>query len=119
MSEPPDPLDAATRRIQIARFCLNGEFSGAAVAETYYAMMDLIRGALRRRDIQAKTHSGLETLFFKQFVDGGPISRDTHQTFVHAYEARWRWHYRFVEPNPETVERYLGTTTVLMDRLEV
>jgi len=119
MSEFPDPFDAATRQIQAARFCLDGDFPGVAVAETYYAMMDLIRGALRRRDIQAKTHSGLETLFFKHFVKAGPISRDTHRTFVYAYEARWRWHYRFVEPNPETVERYLDTTTVLMDRLEV
>jgi len=53
-------------------------------------MADLLRGTLRQKGIKAKTHSGLETLFFKHFVDGGPISRDTHQTFVHAYEARWR-----------------------------
>ncbi|PSQ72528.1 MAG: hypothetical protein BRD31_00505 [Bacteroidetes bacterium QH_2_64_26] len=117
MSELPDPFDAATRRIQAARLCLDKDFPGVAVAETYYAMMDLIRGALRRKDIQAKTHSGLETLFFKQFVDGGPISRDTHQTFVHTYEARWRWHYRFVEPNRETVERYLDTAMRLLDAL--
>lgn len=119
MSELPDPFDAATRRIQAARFCLDGDFPGVAVAETYYAMMDLIRGALRRRDIQAKTHSGLETLFFKHFVDAGPISKKVHQTFVHAYEARWRWHYRFVEPDRETVEHYLDATTSLVTQLEM
>ena len=119
MNDSSNTFNAAGRRIQAARFCIEGNFPGVAVAETYYAMADIVRSALQRKGVEPKTHSGLETLFFKRFVDEGPISRNTHQTFVHAYEARWRWHYRFVEPDQETVERYLDATTSLMNQLEV
>lgn len=117
MSKPTNHFEAAQRRIQAVRFCIESDFTGVAVAETYYAMADLIRGALRRKDVEGKTHAGFETLFYKRFVDGGPISKDLHQAFVHAYEARWRWHYRFAEPERETVEHYLDTATTLIDRL--
>lgn len=117
MTDAVDFFDAARRRIRAAQYCMDGAFRGVAVAETYYAMADVVRGALRRKNVRPKTHSGLETLFYKQFVDDGPIAKSLHKTFVHTYEARWRWHYRSVEPSRETVEEYLDAATTLLDRL--
>jgi uncharacterized protein (UPF0332 family) len=64
-------MERAVGRLAGARDALANGHADLAVSAAYYAMLYAARAALSERDLYAKTHSGVWSLFSGQFVDGG------------------------------------------------
>jgi uncharacterized protein (UPF0332 family) len=61
-------MDRAEERLAGARTALREGFGWLAVGAAYYAMLYAARAALSEEDRYAKSHSGVWTLFQREFV---------------------------------------------------
>lgn len=93
MSDPEPYLEEAEGRIKAARTLLHGEFYSDAVSRAYYSIYNAAKAALHSRNKDAKTHSGLISLFSQEFVKTGEIEVEAGKAISHVEEQREKADY--------------------------
>jgi uncharacterized protein (UPF0332 family) len=66
----------ARERLAGARSAARAGFGSLAVGAAYYAMLYAARAALSEQELNAKTHSGVWTLFRRTFVTSGRLDAE-------------------------------------------
>ncbi len=69
-------LQKAEESIAAARVLIENDFYGNAISTIYYAAFHAVNALLINNELNPKTHSGVKSLFHKEFVFSGKVSRD-------------------------------------------
>lgn len=80
----------------------------STVNRIYYAMFYAVSGLLLTKDLSSAKHSGVMSLFNKEFVNEGHVSKETGRFYNEMFEFRQKADYRdLVEFKREEVSRWL------------
>ena len=89
-------MAGAEERLAMARDLIATRHAAGAISAAYYAMLYAARAALSERDLHAKTHSGVWTLFSKELVASGQVSERLRRAAGRAQELREAGDYEAV-----------------------
>ncbi len=66
-------MEIAERRLEAARYLYQGEYNEAAITRTYFALFAAAKGLLLTKDVEPKTHKGLNAMLGLHFVKRGAL----------------------------------------------
>jgi uncharacterized protein (UPF0332 family) len=96
----------------------NGKLRGA-LNRVYYAMFYATLALLASRQLTASKHSGVISLFHKEFVKTGIVSPETAKFFDIAFDLRNKIDYReFVVPDESVVHELLKESAIFIQAVE-
>jgi uncharacterized protein (UPF0332 family) len=81
-------MASARERLEHARVSLAAGFPSGAVSSAYYAMLYAARAALSEEERNAKTHSGVWSLFGEVFVASGRLDPELAAAAQQAQQLR-------------------------------
>ena len=113
-------MEMAREALQAARLALSEHLYADAVSRAYYAMLDAARAALSERDLYAKTHRGLWSLFSESFVKSGEVDGAWSGRAEKARNLREGGDYGAKRPAPEAateVVQWAGEFVAEIERL--
>lgn len=101
-----------------AVYCQVGQRFEASVNRSYYCILDCLRALLYEKEIQAKTHAGVQTKFREFFIKTGIFDQEMNHHLTAVFELREAGDYDFsmsVEEADgkfciEVAERFLNET---------
>ena len=95
--------------------CKNKLFSGAT-NRAYYSCFYIVSAALLTDELSSKTHKGVRSLFFKNFVSTGEIPEEQSKFFAELYNLRQQSDYDFfVEIEPENAIRIIESSEAFIN----
>ena len=95
----------------------SGKHSGA-LNRLYYSMFYAAQALLASRQMTASKHSGVLSLFHREFVKTGLLSADVAKSLDIAFDLRNKWDYRdFVEPDAERVAELLKDSEAFLSAI--
>jgi uncharacterized protein (UPF0332 family) len=96
----------------------NGKLRGAT-NRVYYAMFYAALALLASKQLTASKHSGVISLFHKEFVKTGLISPETAKFLDIAFDLRNKIDYReFVVPDESVVQELLKESEIFIEAVE-
>jgi uncharacterized protein len=91
----------------------------SAVNRIYYAMFYEVIALLLTRDLSSPKHSGVKSLFNKEFVKTGKVSIKSGRLFARMFDFRQKGDYEdFVAFEKEKVKEWLEGAKLFIDELE-
>ncbi len=82
----------------------NKSYAGA-VNRVYYSCFYIVSALLLTLDLSAKTHKGVQSLFYKNFVENGIIYKEQSRFYSELLNLRQHFDYDFyLDIEPEKVE---------------
>jgi uncharacterized protein (UPF0332 family) len=91
----------------------------SAVNRIYYAMFYEVIALLLTRDLSSPKHSGVKSLFNKEFVKTGKVSIESGRLFARMFDFRQKGDYEdFVAFEKEKVKEWLEGAKLFIDELE-
>ena len=111
-ADPESYVRAAQSHLDVAQFCHDGKHFGTAVAEAYHSVLASVKVRLLRRDKAVpKSHPGVLSRLYYEFVDTGDLPRERH-SFVHEMQTyRDDWNYEANVPPSSKSARALETAS--------
>lgn len=94
-----------------ARLLFNNSRLNAAVNRLYYACFYIVNASLLSKNLQAQTHNGVKTLFFKEFIKTGIIRPELGKLYSDLFDWRQEADYSdLVDFDKESVEKMIIET---------
>lgn len=81
-------MDKAEKTFQEGCHLLKANFLSGAVNRFYYAAFSGVRALLATKDLDASKHSGVISLFNKEFVKDGIVSKKASKTITKVFSER-------------------------------
>lgn len=83
----------------------------SAVNRLYYACFYMVNALLLSKDMQAQTHNGVKTLFFKEYIKTGIIEPELGKLYSDLFDWRQEADYSdLINFDKTTVEKLLAET---------
>lgn len=111
-------MAAARERLAAAGDSLSSGHLAVAASAAYYAMLYAARAALSERDLYAKTHSGIWTLFSKELVQGDEFEPCLARKATEAQKIRELGDYEAKPPSREQAEELLEIASRFLAEIE-
>ena len=111
-------MDMAEEALQVARLALSSHHYADAVSRAYYAMLNAARAALSERDLYAKTHRGLWSLFSETFVKSGQLDSSWSKRIDQARILREGGDYGAKRPAPEAATNVVESAGEFVAEIE-
>lgn len=108
----------ARERLAAARDALAANHEGNAASAAYYAMLYGARAALSERDLYAKTHSGIWSLFSRELVARGSFDPELASAASGSQKIRELGDYEAKPPSPAQAEELLDAAARFIDEVE-
>jgi len=117
-------MTRANEALEDARILANAGRWNACVNRLYYACFYAVSALLVRHGLSSSRHTGVRSLFNKQYVKTGRISKDLARVYNDLFERRQEGDYidfvRFEEPQVlpwiSKAEQLIGHITSLVER---
>lgn len=98
-------IEKARQMLHDAEILISQERWNSAINRLYYAGFHAVNALLFSRDITARTHSGVKTKFFQEFIATGIINKAFGELFSDLQDWRQEGDYAdFIDFEQETVE---------------
>jgi uncharacterized protein (UPF0332 family) len=95
-----------------------GKYRGA-LNRVYYSMFYAVRALLASKELSAIKHSGVISLFHREFVKTGLISQDVAKFINIAFDLRNKSDYRdFVTPDESRVKELMEESKLFIETIE-
>jgi uncharacterized protein (UPF0332 family) len=108
-------LQAAQDSLEEAEILLKGKKHRGAMNRVYYSMFYATLALLATRQLGAAKHSGVMSLFHKEFVKEGVFPKEVAKFLNIAFDLRTKSDYKDVAPpDKERVEELLGDAKVFV-----
>lgn len=109
-------LRKADESIHAAKVLLGNQLYADALSKIYYAAFHAIGALLIQKDLNPKTHSGVKSLFHKEFIFTGIIDKNFAELFDTLLAKRFEADYEaFAFINEEKIPFQLQQTQELID----
>ncbi|MBI4830013.1 MAG: HEPN domain-containing protein [Candidatus Lindowbacteria bacterium] len=100
-------IEASAIMLEEADSLLSNNFTRGAVARIYYSMFQLVNAYAFLKGFEIRRHRSARSLFHKEFIHKGVISRETGRTFEIAYMKRTEGDYHAIVHEKPEVEQLL------------
>lgn len=87
-------LNRADETLEDARILFNNNKLFSAINRIYYAMFYAVGGLLLTKDLSSPKHSGLLSLFNKEFVNTGLVDKEWGRFYNEMFEFRQKADYK-------------------------
>lgn len=112
-------LNRAKESLKDASNLLNDRSFHSSVNRIYYAMFYSVNALLLTRNLSSSKHSGVKSLFFKEFVAVGEIDKRYGKFYSEIFEKRQTGDYEdLIEFNKEDVEIWLKKAEEFVNQIE-
>lgn len=111
-------MGAARERLAAARDALSAGHPSFAASGAYYAMLYLARAALSERDLNAKTHSGVWSLFNEELVERGEFDSELARQASRAQRIRELGDYEAKPASAEQARDLIDVATSFLAEVE-
>ena len=81
-------IDSAMERLEASRVLIHSGLYQDAVSRAYYAVFQAARAVLATKSLDAKKHSGVISLFNRNFIKTGKLPRDFGKILKKAKDLR-------------------------------
>ena len=81
-------IDSAMERLEASRVLIDSGLYQDAVSRAYYAVFQAARAVLATKSLDSKKHSGVISLFNKDFIKTGKLPRDFGKILKKAKDLR-------------------------------
>lgn len=96
-------IEKAKSAYSDARFCMDAQRWDVAVNRLYYALFHIVSALLESSDIHVKSHSGLQNVFYTEFIAKGRFGTDEGKLLARLEDAREKSDYNLGFKNSEKV----------------
>lgn len=111
--------ERASETLIEAEIMLDNNKLFAAVNRIYYAIFYEVLALLLTKGLSSSKHSGIRSMFNKEFVKSGIISEENGDFYNKIFEFRQRGDYEeFVEFDKEEVKRWLNNAKDFINSVE-
>ncbi len=105
--------------IQAAEVLIQQSLHLEAGNKIYYAAFHMVKALLATREFDAKTHSGVKSLFSEHFVNTGLVSKEYGSFFSDLERTRSDFDYNdFVSYTDEEIDELLSQTKEFLEAIE-
>jgi len=112
-------LNRAKESLKDASKLLNEGSLHSSVNRIYYAMFYSVNALLLTRDLSSSKHSGVRSLFFKEFITGGEVDRQYGKFYSEICEKRQTGDYEdLIEFKREDIEVWLKKAEEFVNQVE-
>lgn len=112
--------DRASEALNEAELLLNNNKLHAAVSRIYYAVFYEVVALLLTKNLTSSKHTGIRSLFNKEFVKTGIISKVNGEFYNNIFGFRQRSDYEdFVEFDIDKVKNWLKSAKEFIDSTEI
>lgn len=111
-------VQRANKRLEAARYLLEGGFLDDAVSRAYYAMAFMAEAALLEHEITPKTHKGLQTQFGKQFVTTDIFPAEMGRNLRRTFDLRQMADYTGTDLTEDTVRSVIEKSETFVRAVE-
>lgn len=87
-------MERANETLEEAQYLAKGKFWNAVVNRLYYACFYALLALLVQEGINASTHAGVKTMFYKHFIKNGKISEKTGILYNDLFNKRQEGDYQ-------------------------
>ena len=109
-------LKKADQSLHAANVLLENQLYADALTKIYYAAFHAVSALLIQKDLNPKTHSGVKSLFHKEFIFTGIINKSFAELFDTLLAKRFEADYEaFAFINEEKIPLQLQQTQQLID----
>lgn len=112
-------INKSESSIQAAEVLIQQSLHLEAGNKIYYAAFHMVKALLATQDLDAKTHSGVKTLFSEHFVNTGLVSREYGSFFSDLERTRSDFDYNdFVSYTEEEIKELVSQTKEFLVEIE-
>lgn len=112
-------LSRVGETLEDARLLLSNNRLNASVNRIYYACYYAVSALLVKNGFVTKTHSGVRSQFFKEFVLSGKVSKEYGRLFSDLFDWRNDGDYAdFINFEKDLVEENLQKASQFIDRIK-
>jgi uncharacterized protein (UPF0332 family) len=111
-------LQEAVETLQEAELLLNQSAFRGCINRSYYAMFYAVLGLLATRDLGTSKHSGLISLFDREFVKTGIFSKELSKSLHRVFDERQANDYgEMIEPDFELAQSIFKQAQVFVEEI--
>jgi len=111
-------LKRSLESIQEAKLLAAEGHWNATANRLYYAAFYAVNALLIQEDISARTHSGIKTSFYKNFIKSGILGLDFARIYDELFDKRQEGDYRdFMLFKKEDIMPMIGKTAAFVERI--
>ena len=112
-------LQKSKETLQDARIMFEKASLTSTVNRIYYAMFYAVNGLLLSNNLSSSKHSGVRSLFNREFVKKGLVDKKRGKFYSKIFEERQEGDYKdFVEFNKDTVSSWLDSAKDFIKEIE-
>lgn len=112
-------LEKAEETYEVAELLIENEKWNSAVNRLYYASFYAVTGLLVNTEITTKSHSGVKTQFFLNFIKRGIIDQELGKLYGDLFDWRQKGDYGdFFDFEEKDVRPLLEPTRKLIDQIK-
>ncbi|MCB1178764.1 MAG: HEPN domain-containing protein [Leptospiraceae bacterium] len=112
-------LEKAEETYEVAELLIENEKWNSAVNRLYYASFYAVTGLLVNSEIATKSHSGVKTQFFLNFIKRGIIDQESGKLYGDLFDWRQKGDYGdFFDFEEKDVKPLLEPTRKLIDQIK-
>jgi len=112
-------LEKAEETYEVAELLIKNEKWNSAVNRLYYASFYAVTGLLVNTEITTKSHSGVKTQFFLNFIKRGVIDQELGKLYGDLFDWRQKGDYGdFFDFEEKDVRPLLEPTRKLIDQIK-
>ncbi|HHJ51166.1 MAG TPA: HEPN domain-containing protein [Phaeodactylibacter sp.] len=112
-------LEKAKETLEVAELLIENEKWNSAINRLYYAAYYAVSALLVQSKINTKTHAGVKTQFFLNYIKTGKIEKHLGQTYSDLFDWRHKGDYGdFFDFTEELVRPVLKPTKELIQKVE-
>ena len=112
-------LEKADETLQVAALLIENEMWNSAINRLYYACFYAVTALLVHIDVQAKSHSGVRTMFFAEFFKTKKFDKELGILYADLFDWREKGDYGdFFDFQGKTVQPLLMKCTKFIQRIK-
>ncbi|MFT4152635.1 HEPN domain-containing protein [Parafilimonas sp.] len=108
-------LEKAQQSLEAAELLFNNNFFADSLSKIYYAVFYAVSAWLTKKKLNPKTHQGVKSLFHKEFIYTGNVSKEQGEFFDMLQAKRFEVDYEdYPFINEEKLPQYLENAKALI-----
>lgn len=112
-------LKRAEETLEDAKLLFDKEKLFSCVNRIYYAMFYVVNALLLVKDLVSAKHSGVLSLFNREFVNKGIVNKELGKFYARMFEYRQKTDYKdLVEINQKDTEKWLAQSEKFVDEIK-
>ena len=112
-------LEKADHALEVAEELKRKNYHSDAASKVYYAMFYAVSSLLLSKNLSSSKHSGIRSLFNKEFVNKGLLDKEPGKFYSKIFEERQEGDYKdFIKFDKNIVGEWTGSAENFIQKIE-